>query len=98
MPDRLGEKHFGKETQEGGNGCHRQPHGTPVLGGGKQKPVTPASAKPVPVFDVFLRRQTNKGAEVRPHHGHARNAAFANAVMTINRSNKNVQRFLLLIT
>ena len=36
MPDRLGEKHFGKETQEGGNGCHRQPHGTPVLGGGKQ--------------------------------------------------------------
>ena len=30
------EKHFGKETQEGGNGCHRQPHGTPVLGGGKQ--------------------------------------------------------------
>lgn len=31
-----------------------------------QKPVTPASAKPVPVFDVFLRRQTNKGAEVRP--------------------------------
>ena len=36
MPDRLGEDHFGKETQEGGNGCHRQPHGTPVLGGGKQ--------------------------------------------------------------
>ena len=36
MLDRLGEDHFGKETQEGGNGCHRQPHGTPVLGGGKQ--------------------------------------------------------------
>lgn len=25
-----------------------------------------ASAKPVPFFDVFFRRQKNKGAEVRP--------------------------------